>query len=190
MGFEQLAALKAQLAKQAQAQATPRKSKPGAASATPAKQSRSKPDAEAATRAKRGKSQPGAASATPATQATPAQPGKPVDPVVRVIGLLQRRFPKAFPKNPAPKLPLKVGIFEDALAQVGELGITEAELRDAIRTWCKGTRYWDCMVTGVPRVDLTGQAAGEVSEADAKRAQRLKANRAARGAAARAPKPE
>lgn len=30
----------------------------------------------------------------------------------------------------------------------------EPVLRDASRTWCRGTRYWTRLVGGVPRVDL------------------------------------
>jgi ProP effector len=106
-----------------------------------------------------------------------------VDPVVKSIGRLQKRFPIAFPKNPAPKLPLKVGIFEDLVAHAKELSLSEAELRDAIKTWCRGSRYWKCLVEGAARVDLTGAAAGQVSAQEASGAQRLQAHRANKGAA-------
>lgn len=110
----------------------------------------------------------------------PAKPvAKPVDPVVHSIARLQKRFPKAFPKNPAPKVPLKVGTFEDLRQHAAELSLTEEELREAIRTWCKGTRYWSCLVEGAKRVDLDGQEAGVVTQTDAKRAQQLKARRPA-----------
>ena len=143
MGFEQLAELKRQLAREAKS----------------AKRQAASPQA-----------------AKPARPARPAQPGikgqvaaKPaaVDPVVRVIGKLQKRFPAAFPKNPAPKVPLKVGILADLLAHAGELGLTEAEIRDAVSTWCRGSRYWACLTDGAARVDLTGAAAGVVTARDA-----------------------
>ncbi|WP_410170687.1 ProQ/FINO family protein [Cupriavidus nantongensis] len=35
--------------------------------------------------------------------------------MVHTVARLQRRFPLAFPKNPAPKVPLKIGIFDDLL---------------------------------------------------------------------------
>ncbi|MGT2453987.1 ProQ/FinO family protein [Cupriavidus basilensis] len=160
MGFEQLAALKEQLAKQAKA-------------APPAKTRRASPKVSA---------RPG----TPLNE-----PAKPVDPVLQAIVKLQKRFPATFPKNPAPKVPLKIGIFEDLVPQAQELGLTEPVLRDAIRTWCRGTRYWTCLVEGAPRVDLAGQAAGHVALADANRAQGLQAQRAARALSqpATAPKP-
>ncbi|MEZ2353414.1 ProQ/FinO family protein [Caballeronia sp. RCC_10] len=70
----------------------------------------------------------------------------PVDPVVHAIGKLQRRFPLAFPKNPAQKLPLKVGVINDLFAQASDIGLTEAQIRDAIKVWCRGTRHWNCLV--------------------------------------------
>lgn len=148
MGFEQLAALKEQLAKQA-------------------KQAK---EAKAATKAKAPRARPAASTG----------PAKSVDPVVHAIARLQKRFPQAFPKNPDPKVPLKIGIFEDLLPHATELGLTESGLRDAVRTWCRGTRYWACMVEGAMRVNLAGQGDGQVSQADARRAQHLRASRGAR----------
>lgn len=101
----------------------------------------------------------------------------PVDPVVRNIGKLQQHFPQAFPKNPAPKVPLKIGIFADLLAQAPTLALTEAELRDALRTWCRGTRYWACLTEAAPRVDLAGQAVGHVTAAEASRGRQMRAGR-------------
>lgn len=100
----------------------------------------------------------------------------PLDPVVRTIGKLQARFPLAFPKNPAPKVPLKIGIFADLQAQAPEF--SEAELRDALRIWCRGARYWACLTEGAPRVDLVGQAAGHVTAVEASRGQQMQARRA------------
>ncbi|SPB13556.1 ProQ activator of osmoprotectant transporter ProP [Caballeronia novacaledonica] len=163
MGFEQLAGLKEQLAKQAASAAAKKK-------------------------AQRARRPVPAAASKPAEPAKPAKPAaapsKPVDPVVHVIGKLQKRFPLAFPKNPAPKVPLKVGIFEDLMKHAEELGLNEKELRGAIKVWCRGNRYWTCLVQGAPRIDLTGGAAGEVSAADAERAVYLETNRLARSAPA------
>ncbi|MGT2508816.1 ProQ/FinO family protein [Cupriavidus basilensis] len=118
--------------------------------------------------------------ASPKVSARPAKPVKPFDPGLQAIAKLQKRFPPTFPKNPAPKVPLKIGIFEDLVQHAQELGLTEPALRDAIRTWCRGTCYWACLVEGAPRVDLAGQEAGHVAQADAKRAQGLQAQRVAR----------
>ncbi|WP_321796897.1 ProQ/FinO family protein [Caballeronia sp. J97] len=175
MGFEQLAGLKEQLAKQAASNAAkkaPRVRRPAPAGASKAA----------------GPSRPAAAPSKPAAASRPAAaPSKPVDPVVHTIGKLQKRFPLAFPKNPAPKVPLKVGIFEDLMKHAEEMGLDEKELRSAIKVWCRGNRYWTCLVNGAPRIDLTGGKAGEVTPADAERAVYLETNRLARSNSA--PKP-
>lgn len=186
MGFEQLAALKAQLKKQAaqqQAQQAPKKARPPrparGGSGAPAAPAEAKAHANAGARPKA--AAPGAA---PTTAQAPK--GKPVDPVVQTFARMQKRFPLAFPKNPAPKVPLKIGIFEDLLTHAKVLGVDEAGLRDALRTWCRGSRYWACMVEGAKRVDLEGNEAGEVTRSDAVRALALKKGRSAKPAAKKA----
>ncbi|MBK4991709.1 ProQ/FinO family protein [Pseudomonas sp. S36] len=96
-------------------------------------------------------------------QATPRRQ----DPAVEAIWPLQKHFPLAFPVNPAPKVPLKEGIFKDAEQHLELLGLTREQLKLGIATWCKGTRYWACMVENAPRLDLNGQAAGSVTAAQA-----------------------
>lgn len=190
MGFEQLAALKAQLKKQAaqqQAQQAPKKARPPrparAGSGAPAAPAEAKAHANAGARPKAATPAAGQAAASAAAQAAK---GKPVDPVVQTFARMQKRFPLAFPKNPAPKVPLKVGIFEDLLAHAKVLGVDEAGLRDALRTWCRGSRYWACMVEGAKRVDLEGNEAGEVTRSDAVRALALKKGRSAKPTAKKA----
>jgi ProP effector len=165
MGFEQLAELKEKLAKRAEAKPVRAEAKPVRTGVKPA------------------------AKAPRARRPAPSGDSKPVDPVVITIGKLQKKFPRAFPKNPAPKVPLKVGIFEDLLIQATELGLAAPELRDAIKTWCRGSRYWTCLAEGAARVDLSGGEAGRVSPQDAVRAKSLEAGRLAR-AAAKPAKPE
>ena len=160
MGFEQLASLKQQLTQQAQAA-----KQQTAVQATAAKPAAAKPTA-----AKHGKTRPNAAK--------PKQPPREaVDPVILTIGALQKRFPAVFPKSPLPKIPLKLKIHQDLLAQAPQLGLTEQVLLDAIKTWCQGTRYWACLVTDAVRVDLTGTAAGQVLPGEAARARVLEAQR-------------
>lgn len=169
MGFEQLAALKAKLVEQAKAEKA-------AESAKRTKGTNGNKGTDGGKGAKGSKSN----KPSRARDAAPAVPEKPVDPVVLAISRLQKRFPAVFPKNPAPKVPLKVGIFQDLVQHAQELKLTEAELRDAIRTWCRGARYWNGMVEGAARVDLAGEPAGQVTEADARRARQLQRSRAAR----------
>ena len=182
MGFEQLAVLKQQLEKEQQAKRA--QSKPVA---KPAHKHASKP---APTQVSKPVAKP---PRPPRPAARPAAPvavrSKPVDPVVLTIGKLQKRFPKAFPKNPSPKVPLKIGIFEDLLAHAAELALSETELRAAIKIWCRGSRYWTSMVEGAVRVDLAGEEAGRVSPEDGVRATKLEEGRLAR-VASKAAAPE
>ncbi|WP_144151648.1 ProQ/FinO family protein [Paraburkholderia sp. BCC1885] len=185
MGFEQLAALKDQLAKQAEEKRVARR----AQHAKPAQNAKPAKQADAPKQAKPGRAAPAPARHAQAqTQAhkAPAQKSKPVDPVVLSIGKLQKRFPKAFPKNPAPKVPLKVGIFKDLLEHSEELGLNEAALRDAIKVWCWGSRYWACVTENAMRLDLNGQDAGQVLPAEAARARGLQAKRQKNKSAAQA----
>ena len=46
---------------------------------------------------------------------------------------------------------------------------SEAELREAMSTWCRGNRYWSCLVEDAVRVDLQGNEAGRVTHDDAAR---------------------
>ncbi|UCZ84914.1 ProQ/FinO family protein [Pseudomonas sp. L5B5] len=89
------------------------------------------------------------------------------DPAVEAIWRLQKHFPLAFPVNPAPKVPLKEGIFKDAEQHLELLGLTSEQLKLGIATWCKGSRYWACMVQDAPRLDLNGQAVGTVTVSQA-----------------------
>ncbi|MGF6756248.1 ProQ/FinO family protein [Paraburkholderia sp. GAS42] len=112
-----------------------------------------------------------------------------VDPVVLVIGKLQKRFPATFPRNPAPKVPLKLGILEDILLHAGPLGLSEAEIREALGTWCRGSRYWAALIDGAVRVDLTGAAAGQVTARDSAfaRSQTKRARAPGKGGGSAAP---
>jgi ProP effector len=104
-----------------------------------------------------------------------AKPGTSIDPVILTIRLLQKQFPLAFPKKPASKVPLKIGINEDLLAQADQLAIDQNILRAAIKSWCSGLRYWDCLIEDAIRVDLNGEPAGQVSKIEADQAVRMKA---------------
>ena len=162
MGFEQLAALKAQLTKEAKSK---KQQERGADTPAPAAKQPGKSVGKPVAKTER----PGRPT-RPVRAGAPARTGEkspPVDPVVRVIGTLQKRFPAAFPKNPAPKVPLKVGILAELRAQAAELQLTEAEIREAVSTWCRGSRYWACLADGAARVDLSGAPAGTVTARDA-----------------------
>lgn len=206
MGFEQLAELKKQLAAKARAEqpSTETNSQPEARQKPAGEPGRrgQRPQAsgDRASGDRAGKGRPGREHAgrnradhqrerglSPAdgagARARPARkPAEPVDPVVLSIGRLQKHFPSTFPKNPAPKLPLKIGIHQDLLAKAKDLGLEEAAITEAVKTWCRGTRYWAAIVEDAPRIDLEGQPAGAVSARDAALARSLENRRKARQA--------
>lgn len=82
-----------------------------------------------------------------------------------------------FRKSPAAKVPLKQGILQDAQQHLELLGITAEQLKQAIATWCQGSRYWSCMVEDAPRLDLQGQVAGKVTAEQAVYARRQASRR-------------
>ncbi|MFY2104327.1 ProQ/FinO family protein [Achromobacter ruhlandii] len=103
-----------------------------------------------------------------------------VDPVLIAISRLQRQFPKAFPKKPAPKVPLKLGVLEDLVQHAKTLQLSPDEIKQAVKTWCDGRRYWDCMVESAARVDLNGEPAGAVTANEAQHAKRMASRRHAK----------
>ncbi|CAG8868745.1 RNA chaperone ProQ [Pseudomonas fluorescens] len=105
--------------------------------------------------------------APPKRKPSPQKKPREQDPAVEAIWPLQKHFPLAFPVNPAPKVPLKEGIFKDAEQHLELLGITREQLKLGISTWCRGARYWASMVENAPRLDLNGEAAGTVTAAQA-----------------------
>ncbi|RQR26509.1 ProQ/FinO family protein [Burkholderia sp. Bp9142] len=174
MGFEQLAELRAQLAAKAKQE---RHAKRPAAQPDAGAKPKSGDRPARGAKSGAGAKAPSGAKPAAAKQSKPSTPSKPVDPVIVAIGKLQRRFPRAFPKNPAPKVPLKVGIWDDLAREAQAVGLSEAELREAMSTWCRGNRYWSCLVEDAVRVDLQGNEAGRVTHDDAARARRLKSRR-------------
>src|SRR5690606_3236185 len=105
MGFEQLAALRDQLAAEA------------AKNKRPANQSSSGKDKalRPSQADKPAKAKPQGKNRQAPTPRREPQPQ--VEPVVLNISRLQRQYPKAFPKRPEPKVPLKLGIHNDLYAQ-------------------------------------------------------------------------
>ncbi|MGY6270007.1 ProQ/FinO family protein [Achromobacter denitrificans] len=156
MGFEKLADLRERLRAQAQ-QAAPAQPK----------------------RAGQAKKRESVKPRDAAKKQEPAKKREPVDPTVEAIWRLQKQFPLAFPKNPAPKLPLKEGILADAAQHLEALAMTEEQLKQAIAAWCKGSRYWACLTEDAPRVDLQGQPVGKVTGPQAAYARRQASRRPA-----------
>lgn len=201
MGFEQLAALRDQLAAERAAreghgkntQDKPAKTgksdadKPRAAKPAQArKDERPEGKPRRAQDSERRKPQ---GQKRPAPQGKPQQPETPRDPLLVAIGRLQHAFPKAFPKKPAPRVALKLGIVEDLYAHTAKLRLSEEEIKAAIAAWCSVGRYWAALSKEAVRVDLNGEPAGTVTAAEAghasflARQQRKKAQAAAKAGA-------
>ncbi|MXN77713.1 ProQ activator of osmoprotectant transporter prop [Burkholderia sp. 4701] len=186
MGFEQLAELRDQLAAKAKQDRNAKRAKAQPQSGTKPSSGKPVAGAKAPAGAKASADAKAPAGAKHAPRSRPSggsKPSAPVDPVIVAIGKLQKRFPLAFPRNPAPKVPLKVGIWADLAADAQAIGLSEAELRDAMSTWCRGNRYWSCLVEDAVRIDLQGNEAGRVTRDDAARARRLKARGPRKGPA-------
>ncbi|MBF4990947.1 ProQ/FinO family protein [Methylophilus sp. QUAN] len=93
-----------------------------------------------------------------------------LDPAIIIIRKLQSLFPKAFPKRPIPKVPLKIGILYDLLERSKETQIPHADIKLALNTWCRSKRYWSVTIEGASRIDLLGNSVGKVTSEEEIRA--------------------
>ena len=113
-------------------------------------------------------------------RAAPKPPRTSADAAARAVTTLQRHFPHAFPHSSAPKVPLKVGILKDVLARAASLGLSERDARNGVKLWCRGQRYWTCLVEGDARVDLNGAITGVVTAVEAEYGKSQEETRVAR----------
>ncbi|WP_374729969.1 ProQ/FinO family protein [Caballeronia temeraria] len=93
--------------------------------------------------------------------------GRSADPAARAVTTLQRHFRQAFPRSPAPKVPLKVAILKDVLARAASLELSERDARSGVRLWCRSQRCGSWLIACNVRVDLTGATTGVVTAAEA-----------------------
>ncbi|QHM71243.1 RNA chaperone ProQ [Mixta intestinalis] len=81
-----------------------------------------------------------------------------------VIAWLAERFPHCFSAEGEAR-PLKIGIFQDLVERVqGEMGLSKTQLRSALRLYTSSWRYLYGVKAGATRVDLDGNACGELEE--------------------------
>ena len=81
-----------------------------------------------------------------------------------VIAFLAERFPHCFSAEGEAR-PLKIGIFQDLVARVeGEMSLSKTQLRSALRLYTSSWRYLYGIKAGATRVDLDGNACGELDE--------------------------
>lgn len=117
--------------------------------------------------------------ATPVTADTPentelAMPAaeKPAN-VKEVLSFLTTNYPLCFISE-GPLKPLKVGIFQDLAARLGEdAPISKTQLRQALRVYTSSWRYLEATKEGVSRVDLDGQPAELIDAQQAEHAVKL-----------------
>lgn len=91
---------------------------------------------------------------------------------LQALRWLAERFPQAF-DNRVSIQPLKMGIMSDILAYSEEAkasGISKSKLREAVVVFTRRLDYLACLKAREMRVDLSGQAVGEVTEEEAERA--------------------
>jgi len=53
------------------------------------------------------------------------------------------------------------------ISRAALLGLSERNVRNGVKLWCRGQRYWTCLVEGYARVDLTGAMTGVVTAVEA-----------------------
>lgn len=81
-----------------------------------------------------------------------------------VIAFLAERFPQCFSVEGEAR-PLKIGIFQDLVTRVeGEMNLSKTQLRSALRLYTSSWRYLHGVKPGAIRVDLDGNACGELDE--------------------------
>ncbi len=79
-----------------------------------------------------------------------------------VIAFLAERFPHCFSAEGEAR-PLKIGIFQDLVERVqGEMSLSKTQLRSALRLYTSSWRYLYGIKAGATRVDLDGNACGEL----------------------------
>ena len=84
-----------------------------------------------------------------------------------VLVLLCRRFSKTFFMDERLRRPLKVGIYHDLVARLGD-EVSRKDLRLALYAYTNSAGYLaQAKRVGAKRVDLGGKAAGSVSAAEA-----------------------
>ena len=79
---------------------------------------------------------------------------------------LVERFPKLFAPKGAAKLPLALGVADDIIGLLPEIG--RRRLHAALDDYTSGPTYLGSIVAGAPRFDLEGKLRGEVTEPEAK----------------------
>ncbi|AOM40352.1 RNA chaperone ProQ [Xenorhabdus hominickii] len=103
-----------------------------------------------------------------------------------VIAFLAERFPLCFAAEGEAR-PLKIGIFQDIVERIqGEECLSKTQLRSALRLYTSSWRYLYGVKEGAQRVDLDGNACGELEVEHVEHARQQLAEAKARVQAQRA----
>lgn len=81
-----------------------------------------------------------------------------------ILAYLYETFPLCFIAEGETK-PLKIGLFQDLAERLSDDSkVSKTQLRIALRRYTSSWRYLKCIKAGVQRVDLEGQACGELDQ--------------------------
>ncbi|MBD2815107.1 RNA chaperone ProQ [Xenorhabdus sp. Flor] len=103
-----------------------------------------------------------------------------------IIAFLAERFPLCFAAEGEAR-PLKIGIFQDIVERIqGEECLSKTQLRSALRLYTSSWRYLYGVKEGAQRIDLDGNACGELEAEHIEHARQQLAEAKARVQAQRA----
>ena len=94
-----------------------------------------------------------------------------VKPPQSIIEFLASRYPNTFYVYERRRKPLKVGIYDDIVADLGDT-IPKSDLARALRSYTGNSYYLTAFKEGAARRDLNGIAVGTVTDKQVRHAQR------------------
>ncbi|NIG62183.1 MAG: RNA chaperone ProQ [Serratia symbiotica] len=80
-----------------------------------------------------------------------------------IIAFLAERFPLCFSAEDEAR-PLKIGVFQDLVERLQEENLSKMQLRAALRLYTSSWRYLYSVKVGAQRIDLDGNACGELEQ--------------------------
>ncbi|KAB7619652.1 ProQ/FINO family protein [Alkalilimnicola sp. S0819] len=91
------------------------------------------------------------------------------------LGQLAERYPQTFTRDRAALRPLAIGIQKELRAALdADEALKDTPnwlIRQALALYTRSMSYREAIIEGRPRIDLQGEAAGEISDADKQHAQ-------------------
>lgn len=104
------------------------------------------------------------------TQNAPGKPAKNKNRAANqaAVARICELYPQAFNRDAVK--PLKIGIQEDLLA---DEKLAKGKIKRALASYVRSPMYYKSLVSGADRVDLSGAAAGQVTEQEAEHAKAM-----------------